>query len=203
MRGRSRRIKTNAALILLMVTSAFCTGNNDGKLATAIDSTAARTPRSARAQASMLHLADLPSNAKTALASQAGFVPWDEADYSADDRAGATISADEGLVVVRGPLRNGSDVDFMVAGYNARRKSVRIVALLALPSGEYKVLTVSEGRPWPDSLARHAAVRLSLAPGQGATREIVAQPLPVRATERPERWVWVAVRNQFLIVAPD
>ena len=114
----------------------------------------------------MLTYADLPSQARRALAAFApAFVPWTLEELPARVHD-ATLPENEVAVVIRGALRDSINIDFAVSGHDQNDQLV--VALLRNPDGTYRAMEIV-GRSeeaaiccvaWPDSLARKIVVSL-------------------------------------------
>lgn len=165
------------------------------------------TPPAPAPRGPMLTLADVPSSALRALHdSIPEFAPWDTAMYPSKRLAGVRVSADAGVVVLRGNFRGVGDRDYIIAGHIG--EVPLIIALLARDDSTYVVAGISEGGRRADSTTGEPPVVLEKTasddPSPGSPPLYVVVSWGGESTMAPNnKYVWVPARRKFLLVGPD
>jgi hypothetical protein len=105
-------------------------------------SIAASDDSSRRPQQWMIGIGDIPDAALAVVRARwPGFAAFSPAKYRATDTAGARVSPDEGLVIVRGDFEGIGNEDLIVAGSDGSRGL--LIALFIHPDGQVNAQLVS------------------------------------------------------------
>lgn len=200
MPSRLRRLRFGSIVVLMCVVAAGCSdkkGQENAPPPVAQQaSPAAAAPVAAPART--LTLDGLPQGARAALTAQApDFTPWSANSYAPSARTALHTSTDEGLSVVRGHFRSPSTVDYVVAGFDRKKHTLRIVAILTQPAGAFKVMNVAQGPERGDSLATRAS-RYLVVDNVTGTADVLVKPIPGGFGE--EHYTWVPGRGRFQLV---